>query len=138
MDLHEVTISDAAGDFGGAENVPRKAVTMGVGTILQNAKEVRNQFDSFNERDLLNQIEFGIDPPKKKDLNLKPLLTLLSLDCVDGLGKQESRHHQTSSGRSHDRRSYCFVLADTPTSIHRCGSRSWTEPHSFCAITQEA
>ncbi len=32
--LDRVTRSDAAGDFFGEENVPRKAITMGVGTIL--------------------------------------------------------------------------------------------------------
>lgn len=37
--LDYLTITDAAGDFGGKENVPRRAITMGVGTILQ-AKRV--------------------------------------------------------------------------------------------------
>lgn len=32
--LDQVTRTDAAGDFFGAENVPRRAITMGVGTIL--------------------------------------------------------------------------------------------------------
>lgn len=33
--LDHITITDAASDFFGEENVPRKAITMGVGTILQ-------------------------------------------------------------------------------------------------------
>ena len=33
--LDKLTRADAAGDFFGLENVPRKAITMGVGTILQ-------------------------------------------------------------------------------------------------------
>ncbi len=33
--LDSLTIADAAGDFHSAENVPRKAITMGVGTIMQ-------------------------------------------------------------------------------------------------------
>lgn len=37
--LNKVTIADAAGDFGGAENVPKKAITMGVSTIMK-AKKV--------------------------------------------------------------------------------------------------
>jgi glucosamine-6-phosphate deaminase len=34
VDLHPTTIADAAKDFGGEENVPRRALTMGVATIL--------------------------------------------------------------------------------------------------------
>jgi glucosamine-6-phosphate deaminase len=34
VDLHPVTIADAAKDFGGEENVPRRALTMGIATIL--------------------------------------------------------------------------------------------------------
>ncbi len=34
MQLNERTIRDAANAFGGAENVPKRAITMGVGTIL--------------------------------------------------------------------------------------------------------
>lgn len=37
--LNKVTIADAAGDFGGEENVPKKAITMGVSTIMK-AKKV--------------------------------------------------------------------------------------------------
>jgi glucosamine-6-phosphate deaminase len=37
--LDHITITDAASDFFGEENVPRKAITMGVGTILK-AKKV--------------------------------------------------------------------------------------------------
>lgn len=37
--LDHITITDAASDFFGEENVPRKAITMGVGTIL-NAKRI--------------------------------------------------------------------------------------------------
>lgn len=37
--LDHITVTDAASDFFGEENVPRKAITMGVGTILQ-AKRV--------------------------------------------------------------------------------------------------
>nr|BCX01057.1 MAG: glucosamine-6-phosphate deaminase [Bacteroidota bacterium] len=37
--LDEITRKDAASDFFGAENVPREAITMGVGTILE-AREV--------------------------------------------------------------------------------------------------
>jgi glucosamine-6-phosphate deaminase len=37
--LNAVTIADAAPDFGGAENVPKKAITMGVSTIMK-AKKV--------------------------------------------------------------------------------------------------
>ncbi len=37
--LDEITIKDAASDFFGEENVPRQAITMGVGTILD-AREV--------------------------------------------------------------------------------------------------
>lgn len=36
--LNPLTISDAAGDFGGAEFVPRKALTMGVRTIMEARK----------------------------------------------------------------------------------------------------
>lgn len=37
--LDEITLKDAASDFFGEDNVPREAITMGVGTILE-AKEV--------------------------------------------------------------------------------------------------
>ncbi len=37
--LDHITVTDAASDFFGEENVPRKAITMGVGTIL-NAKRI--------------------------------------------------------------------------------------------------
>lgn len=37
--LNQVTIADAAPDFGGEDNVPKKAVTMGVSTIMK-AKKV--------------------------------------------------------------------------------------------------
>lgn len=36
--LDKVTRSDAAGDFMGEENVPRRAITMGVGSILNSAR----------------------------------------------------------------------------------------------------
>ncbi len=36
--LDELTISDAANDFGGSENVPKQAITMGVKTILSAKK----------------------------------------------------------------------------------------------------
>ena len=36
--LDSLTIADAAGDFYSAENVPRKAITMGVGTIMQSRR----------------------------------------------------------------------------------------------------
>ncbi|GAO29848.1 glucosamine-6-phosphate deaminase [Geofilum rubicundum JCM 15548] len=35
VNLNRITIDDASQDFGGAENVPTKAITMGVKTILQ-------------------------------------------------------------------------------------------------------
>ncbi len=38
--LDSLTIADAAGDFHSEENVPRKAITMGVGTIMQSRKIV--------------------------------------------------------------------------------------------------
>ncbi|MDF1864767.1 MAG: glucosamine-6-phosphate deaminase [Saprospiraceae bacterium] len=38
--LDHITITDAASDFYGEENVPRKAITMGVGTILKAKKIV--------------------------------------------------------------------------------------------------
>ncbi len=38
--LDHLTISDASGDFFGIDNVPRKAITMGVGTIMQSAKVI--------------------------------------------------------------------------------------------------
>ncbi len=38
--LDALTIADAAGDFHSIENVPRKAITMGVGTIMQARKIV--------------------------------------------------------------------------------------------------
>ena len=34
VELHPQTIADAADDFGGSEHVPRRAITMGVATIL--------------------------------------------------------------------------------------------------------
>ncbi len=36
--LDALTIADAAGDFHGQQNVPRKAITMGVGTIMQSRR----------------------------------------------------------------------------------------------------
>lgn len=33
--LNDITISDAAGDFGGVDKVPTRAITMGVGTIMK-------------------------------------------------------------------------------------------------------
>lgn len=36
--LDSLTIADAAGDFHSEENVPRKAITMGVGTIMQSRR----------------------------------------------------------------------------------------------------
>jgi glucosamine-6-phosphate deaminase len=36
--LDSLTIADAAGDFYSVENVPRKAITMGVGTIMQSGR----------------------------------------------------------------------------------------------------
>ena len=36
--LHHQTAEDAAGDFGGIENVPKNAITMGVGSILKAKK----------------------------------------------------------------------------------------------------
>jgi glucosamine-6-phosphate deaminase len=36
--LDTLTIADAAGDFHSEENVPRKAITMGVGTIMQSKR----------------------------------------------------------------------------------------------------
>jgi len=38
--LDSLTIADAAGDFYSEENVPRKAITMGVGTIMQSRRIV--------------------------------------------------------------------------------------------------
>ena len=38
--LDHLTIVDAASDFYGEENVPRKAITMGVGTIMDSAKVI--------------------------------------------------------------------------------------------------
>ncbi len=38
--LDSLTIADAAGDFHSQENVPRKAITMGVGTIMQARRTV--------------------------------------------------------------------------------------------------
>ncbi len=38
--LDSLTIADAAGDFHSEENVPRKAITMGVGTIMQARRTV--------------------------------------------------------------------------------------------------
>ncbi len=37
--LHAMTLADAAGSFGGLENVPSQAVSMGIGTILE-AREI--------------------------------------------------------------------------------------------------
>ncbi|MGM0375720.1 MAG: glucosamine-6-phosphate deaminase [Bacteroidota bacterium] len=39
VDLHPLTIEDAAGDFGGENAVPRQAITMGIDTIL-NARKI--------------------------------------------------------------------------------------------------
>jgi glucosamine-6-phosphate deaminase len=39
VSLHQITIEDAASDFGGIAHTPQHAITMGVGTILQ-AKEI--------------------------------------------------------------------------------------------------
>ena len=38
--LDDLTIKDAAGDFGGMENVPSRAITMGVGTIMKARKVI--------------------------------------------------------------------------------------------------
>lgn len=38
--LDDLTIKDASGDFGGRENVPTRAITMGVGTIMKAKKIV--------------------------------------------------------------------------------------------------
>jgi glucosamine-6-phosphate deaminase len=35
VNLHHQTITDAIGDFGSEDLVPKRAITMGVGTILQ-------------------------------------------------------------------------------------------------------
>lgn len=38
VDLHPLTRADAAGVFGGLEHVPKRAITMGVGTIFEAAR----------------------------------------------------------------------------------------------------
>lgn len=39
VELNQITIADAAGDFGGEDNVPKKAITMGVASVFK-AKKV--------------------------------------------------------------------------------------------------
>eukprot|EP01095_Lingulamoeba_sp_RSL-Kostka_P014268 TRINITY_DN6173_c0_g4_i1.p1 TRINITY_DN6173_c0_g4~~TRINITY_DN6173_c0_g4_i1.p1 ORF type:complete len:262 (-),score=95.20 TRINITY_DN6173_c0_g4_i1:165-950(-) len=40
VELNEITRTDASDDFGGIDNVPKYAITMGISSIMDNAKEI--------------------------------------------------------------------------------------------------
>ncbi len=56
--LNKVTIADAAPDFGGEENVPKKAITMGVSTIMK-AKKVYLMAWGAKKAEIVNESLIG-------------------------------------------------------------------------------
>lgn len=58
--LDRVTRLDAAGDFFGEENVPRRAITMGVGTILQAKRVILMAFGEGKAPVVAQAIEGGV------------------------------------------------------------------------------
>lgn len=60
--LDKVTRIDAASDFFGQENVPRKALTMGVGTILDARRVIMLAFGEHKAAVLARAIEQNVDP----------------------------------------------------------------------------
>ncbi|MDA8744637.1 glucosamine-6-phosphate deaminase [Rubripirellula amarantea] len=60
--LDNVTRTDAASDFFGIENVPRRAITMGVGTIMEARRILLLAFGDNKASIVARTIEGGVDP----------------------------------------------------------------------------
>ena len=65
--LDELTIKDAAGDFGGVDNVPSRAITMGVGTIMKARKIILMAWGEKKAPIISETVERKINP-KSSDL----------------------------------------------------------------------
>ena len=61
-ELNEVTIGDAAEAFGGAANVPRRAITMGVKTILESRRVVLLAFGESKAEIIRRALTPGVTP----------------------------------------------------------------------------
>ena len=61
-ELNEVTIGDAAEAFGGAANVPRRAITMGVKTILESRRVVLLAFGESKAEIIRHALTPGVTP----------------------------------------------------------------------------
>ncbi|MFT5731515.1 MAG: glucosamine-6-phosphate deaminase [Paracoccaceae bacterium] len=63
IELHAVTRADAAGAFGGAESTPARAITMGMGTILE-ARRLRVLAFGSPKADVVEQMLAGGENPE--------------------------------------------------------------------------
>ena len=63
IELHPVTRSDAAGAFGGAESTPARAITMGMGTILE-ARRLRVLAFGSAKEEAVHQMLAGEENPE--------------------------------------------------------------------------
>ncbi len=90
--LDTVTRVDAAGDFFGTENVPRRAITMGVGTILAARRIIILAFGENKSRIVARTVEGDICPSVPATFLQQHINTTFLLDAAaaSGLTRQNA------------------------------------------------